>query len=85
MAAPLMTPSVGTCSQCGFTHPPVVGKCPMAKEKDNDGKELELNPFLATIRTIAISQIQTKKIKDTKKLFGYIIVELTKLMEKYKE
>jgi len=82
---PLMTPSFGKCDQCGFTHPPVQGKCPMAKEKGPDGKEIDLNPLFTPLRTIAISQIQKKGIKDTKKLFGYIIVEITKLMENYKE
>lgn len=85
MPGPDFSPSFGKCEQCGYAHPPVKGKCPMAKEKGADGQELDLNPFLATIRTIAISQVQMKKIKDTKKLFGYIIVEITKLLENYKE
>jgi len=77
--------SFARCEQCGFTHPPVTGKCPMAKEKSPSGQELDLNPLFMPLRTITISQIQKNNIKDLKKFFGYIIVEMTKLMEKYKE
>jgi hypothetical protein len=85
MAGPGFAPSFDKCEQCGFTHPPVTGKCPMAKEKGPSGQELDLNPLFTPLRTIAISQIKTKDIKDLKKFFSYIIVEMTKLMEKYKE
>jgi len=85
MPGPDLSPSFGRCEQCGFTHPPVTGKCPMAKEKTSSGQELDLNPLLTQLRTIAISQIKTKNIKDLKKFFSYIIVEMTKLMENYKE
>jgi hypothetical protein len=81
----IMAPSVGKCDQCGFTHPPVAGKCPMAKEKSAEGTLIDMNELFNPLRTIAISQIQKKEIKDTKKLFGYIIIEITKLMESYKE
>ena len=80
-----MTPTAGVCNQCGFSHPPVAGKCPMAKEKNAEGVTIDMNDLFTPLRTIAMSQIQKKGIKDIKKLFGYIIIEITKLLENYKE
>jgi len=85
MAGPDFSPSFGKCEQCGFTHPPIAGKCPMAKEKGPSGQDLDLNPLFVPLRNIAISQIKSKGITDLKKFFMYIIIEMTKLMEQYKE
>lgn len=75
------------CPQCGYGHPaiPAGSKCPMAKEKTKDGKVIEFDAFVSSVKNILVSQIQKKEIKDTKKFFGNIIMEITKIAEAYKE
>jgi hypothetical protein len=79
----------GACPQCGTIHPPVRGKCPMAKVKvkTNTGeeKEVDVNKFLAQLKNIIVSQAEQKKIQDVEKLFKNIIVEVTKYLEGYSE
>ena len=79
--------SFPVCSQCGYAHPPIpVGsKCPMAKEKTPDGHTIEYEAFFSSLKNILTSQIQRKNIKDSKKLLGNIIIEITKIAEEYKE
>ena len=75
------------CNQCGFSHPPIQtgAKCPMAKEKTVFGEEIKFEEFSLSLKNILLSQIQKKKIKDTKKFLAKIIVEVAKLSEEYKE
>jgi len=77
--------SFGRCEQCGTFHPPLRKgeRCPVAPIKNSDGEEIDLNPFFAQLKNICMSQIQQKGIKDTKKLFQYVTVEITKLLETY--
>lgn len=75
------------CEQCGFSHPPLrTGeKCPMAKEKTPSGQEINFNEIFNSLKNILTSQIKNKNIKDLKKFFGKIIIEITKISEEYKE
>lgn len=75
------------CSQCGLIHPPLKSgeKCPMALDKDLKGNIIDYNPLLRPLKDIVSSQIYSKQIKDHKKLFGIVIVEITKFLEKYEE
>jgi len=75
------------CEQCGMIHPPLaIGeKCPLAKPKDSDGKNIEVGKFLNQLKNITVSQIQVKKIKNIDKLFSLILIHVTKYLESYKE
>lgn len=80
------------CPQCGTMHPPVaVGtKCPMASvcaepEKTGGLDDATVNKHLVDLRNIIMAQISSKGIKDGKKLFQHIVIELTKMMEDYNE
>lgn len=75
------------CGQCGKSHPPLQpGEvCPCAVVRLEDNKEVDFNELFVPLRTILKSQIETKKIKDIKKLFGQILVSITKVIEGYEE
>jgi len=76
------------CSQCGLFHPalPEGEKCPMAKGPVGPGgQEVNFDPLLRPLKNIVESQITAKQIKDHQKLFGAVIVEITKFLEEYKE
>lgn len=79
--------SFSICSQCGYSHPPLPTgeKCPMAKEKSPSGIDIDYTEFFSSLKNILTSQINKKDIKDIKKFFGNIIVEITKISEDYKE
>lgn len=81
------SPAFSQCPQCGLLHPPLQpGEiCPNAPIKTIDNKEIDVNPFLAKLKTIFISQMDIKKIKDPEKMFTHLIVEVTKILENYKE
>jgi len=81
-----MNPSMPMCSQCGKFHPPLApGKeCPMAVVRSG-GNIIDFEKLFIPSKTICKSQIQKKGIKDINKLFGYVIVQLTKLLEGYNE
>lgn len=75
------------CNQCGFSHPPLKeGElCPMAKVKTNDGSNIDFTSFFISLKSILISQISKKNIKDPQKILSFAIVMITKLLEKYEE
>ena len=75
------------CPQCSFSHPPIPAgsRCPMAKEKTPSGSTINFNEFFKSLQNILTSQIQNKNIEDPGKLFGKIIVEITKIAEEYKQ
>lgn len=75
----------GTCPECGFAHPPVVGGCPMKKEKSPTGETLDFDIFFNPMKTILFSRIKMDKIQDSEKFFKWMIVECTKVAESYKE
>lgn len=76
-----------TCSQCGLIHPAITSgqKCPLARDKNSNGEIIDCSQFLIQMKNIVVSKIQTKKIKDSKKVFSAIIVETTKFLDQYKE
>lgn len=84
---PVTNPSQPKCPQCGMFHPPVLNgeTCPLAPVTDSGGEEINFDSFLKSLKDILVSQIQQKGIQDTKKLFGFVIVEVTKILENYKE
>jgi len=79
------------CPQCGTIHPPLPpgGKCPNAlasKTMANANLSDEsVNKYLSDLKNIVLSNISKKQIKDGNKFFQYLVVELTKLIEKYTE
>jgi hypothetical protein len=86
-----LSPSFGQCSQCGMFHPPVrPGEiCPLkpltVKTADGTNQQVEVEKYLVTMKTILVSQLGKKTIKDPKKFFQNMIIELTKYIEGYKE
>lgn len=76
-----------SCPQCGLTHPPLQPgeRCPMAKEKANDGSVIDTANFINQLKIICTNQIRKKDIKNHKKLFGQIIISVTKQLEEYQE
>lgn len=75
------------CQECGFMHPPVQGggSCPLVQKKDVQGNVIDVNPTLTSMKNILIANMQTKGIKDHQKFYRFIIVNLTKQIEQYKE
>ncbi len=75
------------CIHCGLLHPPLQPgeKCSIVPQKDDQGNEIDFNILFVPLRNILISQLQQKTIKEPKKLFGAVIVEITKFLETYEE
>lgn len=75
------------CNECGYSHPPITTgtRCHMAKDKTSTGQEINFEHFFISLKNILISQIKKKNIQDPQKLFGQIILEITKITENYKE
>ena len=88
---PSPVPTGNTCPQCDMVHPPLRPgeKCPNSIVKsmteENDDKSLDVNKYLVNLQHILMSQIEQKKIKDVKKLYQNITIEITKYLEDYKE
>jgi len=87
---PTPAPTPGACHQCGILHPPLRQgeKCPIAKVEvtsEKEGKSIDVNKYLVTLRDILVSQISIKQIKDPDKLFKNITLEITKFLEGYNE
>jgi len=79
----------GTCQQCKTIHPPLrPGEvCPLAP-KDTSTHNIDdssVNKFLVDLRNMVISQMDVKEIKDGKKFFQYVTIELMKILESYTE
>ena len=47
--------------------------------------DMEINKYLVSLKNIALSQVQSKGIKDINKLLQYMTIEMTKLLEGYNE
>jgi len=79
------------CPQCGLLHPPNTDGKPCANAPIQGGTanvidlDMEINKFLMMLKNIAVSQIQSKDIKDLNKFLQYMTIEMTKLMEGYNE
>ena len=83
--------SLPQCPECGMMHPPNTdgkpcGNAPI-KGTTSSGVDLhvEVNKFIVILKNIAVSQIQSKDIKDVNKFLQYMTLEMTKLMEGYNE
>lgn len=87
MASDDFRPTFGKCNQCGLFHPPLKSGeiCPMAKEKTSDGTEINLNIFFTTMKNIMVANIKKNNIKDIQKFSSYVIINLNKIIETYKE
>jgi len=79
--------SLPMCPQCKTHHPPIKPgeKCPMAKEFNEQGDEIDVSQFVANMKNILVSQIKSKGIENINKLTGLLTVEVTKFCEEYKE
>lgn len=90
-AGPSPVPTGNTCPQCNMMHPPLRPgeKCPNAVVKamteESEDKSVDVNKYLVNLQNILMSQIDKKKIKDVKKLYQNITIEITKYLEEYKE
>ena len=79
------------CPDCGMFHPPVRPgeKCGNASTQVGDANvvdlDMEINKYLVSLKNIAVSQIQSKKIKNLNKLLQYMTIEMTKILEGYNE
>ena len=85
-----MSMSFGSCYQCGLSHPPLPEgqTCPNAPVTSKVGgkeKKVDLNIFFASLKNIFVSQMAIKDIKDPEKMFKHLIIEVTKILEEYKE
>jgi hypothetical protein len=85
-------PAVGAfdaCPQCGVMHPPLrAGEiCPVKKVEVKEAglKEEDVTKFIIDLRNIAISQIESRGLKDGNKLFKHLTVEFMKILEAYSE
>lgn len=87
--APPAQGAFAVCPQCGIMHPPLQAgqKCPVAKIEIKEAglKDEDISNFVINMRNIAISQIESKGIKEGNKLFKYLTVEFMKSLEGYKE
>lgn len=81
----VFAPSTPKCSQCGFYHPPVSGKCDLAPIETVDGKKVELDKFISNFRVLLSVLISDKKIKNPEDFFKYISLSLNDLVNKYEE
>lgn len=84
--------SLPKCPACGLLHPPNAdGKPCTNAPATTPGNanvvdlDMEINKYLVTLKNIAVSQIQSKGIKDVNKLLQYMTIEMTKLLEGYNE
>ncbi len=82
-----LRPSFGACPQCGKHHPPIPAgqRCPMAKEINAVGKEIDFSKFFVNLKNVLSSKIREKNIENTDKFFGELIVNIYKFIETYKE
>jgi hypothetical protein len=79
-----------TCPECKTIHPPLRPgeKCPNASIQVKTETKIDdttINKHLVELRNIILSQMTSKNIKDGKKFFQYIVMELAKACENYNE
>jgi len=75
------------CPQCKMFHPqiPLNQPCPLAPQKTNEGQVIDTANFMNQLKIIIVDQIKKRNVKDHQKLFGNVILEVTKFLENYKE
>lgn len=79
-----------TCPTCGMLHPPNAdgspcSNAPTASSGNIVDLDMEINKYLVSLKNIAVSQIQSKGIKNVNKLLQYMTIEMTKILEGYNE
>jgi len=77
----MLRPSFGVCPQCGLSHPPVApGEiCPMAEDKSG----VDFSKFFKDLKNICKNHISKKEIKDHKKFFGLLTIEIQKVLDNF--
>lgn len=87
-----VTSALPQCPTCGLLHPPNADGSPCANAPATTpgsanvvDLDMEINKYLVSLKNIAVSQIQSKGIKDVNKLLQYMTIEMTKLLEGYNE
>ncbi len=75
------------CPQCNTYHPALAPgqNCPMIPVKSATGQRIDYTRIFDPLKTILLSQVETKDIKDMDSFYAYMIVEITKAAEAYKE
>jgi hypothetical protein len=83
MDRPRMVPIAPKCPQCGLFHPPIPSGdvCPMKKSADGD--EIDFGDFLYNLRKLLTEKIKEKNIKDYKKMFSTLMIEIMKQVETF--
>jgi len=85
------TSGLNICPFCKTIHPPLKPgeKCPNAglgkDQKRFNITDETINKFIVNLKNIIISNLSAKNIKDGTKFFQHAIIELTKIVEQYKE
>ena len=77
----MLMPSFPICPQCGFAHPPLMpGEvCPMSKDKSG----IDFTKFFSDLKNICTTHISQKEIKDHKKFFGLLTIEIQKVLDHF--
>ncbi len=70
------------CSVCGYFHP--APECQRVN-KNEDDQDIDLSFLFSNLKNICYFKIRNNKIKNQKKLFSHIIIEITKIIDNYKE
>jgi len=82
-----IVPEVIKCSQCGFIHPKLKfgEKCPMAKEKTEDGTLIEIGNFFSKAKPLIEAKVKIRNIKDQNKFFSYLVIKISDAIDNYEE
>ena len=82
-----LMPSQSKCPQCGLHHPPLKPgqRCTLAKETSPTGETIDFEVLFSPLKNICIAQISKRGIKNWRKLFSHIILEINNIVESYKE
>lgn len=78
-----LTPRNPICPDCGFSHPPVVGGCPLKKEKSSDGKDLNWLELLDPLKLALTAKAKMKQMTfdESKKMTQQAIITAVKWVE----
>lgn len=85
------TSGINVCPFCKMIHPPLRPgeRCPNAglgeDQKRFNITDETINKFIINLKNIIISNLTSKNIKDGTKFFQHAIIELTRIIEQYKE
>ena len=72
------------CNQCGHLHPPLpAGQvCPMAKPKESAA---DTSSFIVQANSLIATALRDKNIKDPRKFFGAVIMNIKSFVDNYEE